>query len=51
MYIPPHFEEPRTEVMHELIRARSLATVVTLSLGGIDANHNPLHLSPNAGQF
>lgn len=51
MYIPPHFEELRTEVMHELIRARPLASVVTLSLDGIDANHIPLHLSPGEGQF
>jgi transcriptional regulator len=39
MYIPKHFEEPRIEVMHELIRARPLATLVTLSSGGLAANH------------
>lgn len=31
--------------MHELIRARPLATLVTLSSGGLNANHIPLHLS------
>ena len=44
MYTPKHFEEPRIEVMHELIRARPLATLVTLTSGGLAANHIPLHL-------
>lgn len=51
MYIPPHFEEPRIEVLHGLIQTRPLATVVTLSAGGIVANHLPLHLSPAEGPF
>lgn len=45
MYIPKQFEEPRLEVMHALIRAHPLATLVTLSSAGLDANHIPLHLS------
>ena len=45
MYIPKQFEEPSVDVMHELIRARPLATLVTLSSGGLNANHIPLHLS------
>ena len=45
MYIPKHFEEPSIEVMHELIRARPLATLVTLSSSGLNANHIPLHLA------
>ena len=44
MYTPKHFEEPRVEVMHQLMRARPLATLVTLVSGGLDANHIPLHL-------
>lgn len=51
MYIPPHFEESRIEALHELILARPLATLVTLSSGGINANHIPLHLSPESGPF
>ncbi|PIY29565.1 MAG: transcriptional regulator, partial [Comamonadaceae bacterium CG_4_10_14_3_um_filter_60_42] len=31
MYIPKHFEEPRAEVLHALMRAHPLATLVTLS--------------------
>lgn len=49
MYVPPHFEEPRVEVMHELIRARPFATLVTLSSDGLNANHIPLHLSLEPG--
>lgn len=46
MYIPPQFEQPNIEVMHELIQKRPLATLITLDSNGIDANHIPLHLSP-----
>ena len=51
MYIPKHFEEPRIDVMHELMRARPLATLVTLSSGGLAANHIPLHLSDAPAPF
>ncbi len=45
MYIPPQFEQPNIDVMHELIRKRPLGTLVTLGSNGINANHIPLHLS------
>lgn len=45
MYLPSQFDEPNTEVMHELIRAKPLATLVVLTANGLDANHIPLHLS------
>lgn len=45
MYIPSHFEETRPDVLHALMRAHPLATVVTLSSSGLVANHLPLHLS------
>ncbi|MBI3776531.1 MAG: FMN-binding negative transcriptional regulator [Gammaproteobacteria bacterium] len=45
MYIPKQFEEPRVDVMHELMRAHLLATLITLSASGLNANHIPLHLS------
>ncbi|HEX5339064.1 MAG TPA: FMN-binding negative transcriptional regulator [Gallionella sp.] len=51
MYTPKHFEEPRIEVMHELMRARPLATLVTLSSDGLDANHIPLHLAEAPAPF
>lgn len=37
--------------MHELIRACPLATLVTLSSGGLNANHIPLHLSQEPSPF
>lgn len=51
MYIPRHFEESRIEVLHALMRARPLATLVTVSAAGLNADHLPLHLSGDSGQF
>ncbi len=51
MYLPKHFEEARIDVLHALIRARPLATLVTMSATGITANHLPLHLSPGQGEL
>lgn len=45
MYIPEHFDEPRIDILHELIRARPLSTLITLASDGLAANHIPLHLS------
>ncbi|HYB50756.1 MAG TPA: FMN-binding negative transcriptional regulator [Burkholderiaceae bacterium] len=50
MYIPSHFEERRPEVLHALVRAHPLATVITLTSRGIVANHVPLHLYADATQ-
>lgn len=44
MYIPKHFEELGVAAMHELIRAHPLATLVTHSADGLNANHIPLYL-------
>lgn len=51
MYIPKHFEEPGVDAMHELIRAHPLATLVTLSADGLNANHIPLYLSAASSSF
>lgn len=51
MYLPKHFAEPRIEVMHELMRAQPLATLVTLTSYGLDANHIPLQLVADASPF
>ncbi|HEU0189517.1 MAG TPA: FMN-binding negative transcriptional regulator [Gallionella sp.] len=51
MYSPKNFEQPRVEVMHELMRAYPLATLVTLTSGVLDANHIPLHLSDAPAPF
>lgn len=44
MYAPKHFEEPRVEVMHQLIRDQPLGTLVTVGADGPDANLIPLLL-------
>jgi len=46
MYQPPHFQEERIEVMHELIIAHPFATLVSLEGSGLSANHIPLVLHP-----
>jgi len=50
MYLPRHFEETRPEVLHDLIAAAPLATLVTMGSSGIEANHVPLLLDPSAGE-
>jgi transcriptional regulator len=45
MYVPKQFEETNVKVMHALMREHPLATVITLSSNGLNANHLPLHLS------
>jgi transcriptional regulator len=44
MYNPAHFEESRTEIMHTLINAHPLGTLVTLTSTGLDANHIPFEI-------
>ena len=42
MYLPAQFNETRTEVLHALMRARPLTTLVTQSDLGLIANHVPV---------
>ena len=51
MYVPKHFEESRLEVLHDLILKHPLATLVTMSSNGINANHIPLYLAKEKGQY
>ena len=51
MYIPKHFDEPRVDVLHALMRARPLSTLVTLTAHGLEANHIPLLLDPQPAPF
>ncbi len=46
MYLPSHFKESRADVLHALMRARPLATLVTLCDSGIVANHIPVETLP-----
>jgi transcriptional regulator len=51
MYLPKHFEETRVEVLHDLIGAYPLGTLVTLTAGGLDANHIPFEVDPEPAPF
>jgi transcriptional regulator len=44
VYIPPHFNEERVDVLHQLIREHGLATLVTYGPSGLIASHVPLVL-------
>jgi transcriptional regulator len=51
MYLPSHFEETRTQVMQELIRAHPLGALVTFGPGGLNANHVPFEFDPHPAPF
>lgn len=51
MYNPPVFREERIPVLHDLIRARAFAALVTLGPDGLSAEHIPLELDPAPGPF
>jgi len=51
MYLPKHFEVSSVETLHDLMRACPLATVVTLSTDGLNANHIPFLLSREPAPF
>ena len=42
MYVPEHFEENRTEVLHGLMRSHPLATLVTLGASELLVSHIPM---------
>ena len=49
MYMPAHFEETRTPVMHDLLRAHPLATWVVQGAGGLVVNHIPFLVDADRG--
>ena len=50
MYLPPHFEETRTEELHRVISDFPLGVLILNGPHGLDANHLPFELHPNAGE-
>ena len=50
MYLPQHFEETRVEELHRVITEYPLGVLVLNGPNGLDANHLPFELNPNAGQ-
>src|SRR5262245_13982635 len=51
MYLPRHFEVSRVDVLHQLIHEHPLGALVTLTSGGLDANHIPFEVDPEPGPF
>jgi transcriptional regulator len=49
MYVPRHFAEERTEVLHAAIERAEFGTLVTLGAEGLIATHLPLVIEPGAG--
>jgi transcriptional regulator len=49
MYRPPAFREDRPDVLHALIRAHPLGTLVTVGASGLVANLVPFTLDPTHG--
>lgn len=50
MYLPPHFEETRPDVLHRLIREHPLGVLVLNGPTGLDANHLPFELVVAPGE-
>ena len=51
MYLPAHFAEKRTEVLHQLIYTHPLAALVTLGADGLNANHMPFEIESDQAPF
>jgi transcriptional regulator len=51
MYIPEEFAETRREILHDLIRAHSFATLVSNGAEGPVASHVPVVFLPASGAF
>jgi len=49
MYLPGAFEESRTDVLHDLVRAHPLGAVATVRDGSIAVDHIPFLLDATAG--
>lgn len=47
MYLPKHFEQQDLQELHTLIRQYPLATLITPTPQGFEANHIPMYLSPD----
>jgi transcriptional regulator len=51
VYVPGHFNEDRIDVLHELMRATGLATLVSMTAGGLIASHAPMMLDPDPAPY
>jgi transcriptional regulator len=51
VYVPAHFAEDRVAVLHDLIHASTLATLVSMTADGMIASHAPLMLDPDPAPY
>ncbi|MBL1376367.1 FMN-binding negative transcriptional regulator [Zobellella iuensis] len=50
MYLPVHFNESRTQILHECIEKHPFGTLITHGKHGLDANHLPFELVASEGE-
>jgi transcriptional regulator len=51
MYVPAHFNESRTDILHEHIARHPFGTLITHGKNGLDANHIPFDLAASEGEL
>lgn len=51
MYVPPHFDESRVDVLHDLIERNPLGVLFSHGRSGLDANHLPFDLNKAQGRY
>ncbi|RKE39005.1 PaiB family negative transcriptional regulator [Paraburkholderia sp. BL23I1N1] len=51
MYVPAHFNESRTEIVHARIAEYPFGTLITHGENGLDANHLPFELASGEGEL
>jgi transcriptional regulator len=51
VYVPAHFNEDRVDVLHDLMQATGLATLVSMTADGLIASHAPLLLDPDPAPY
>lgn len=51
MYLPGHFKETRTDLLHECISRHPFGTLITQDQRGLDANHLPFELTRDEGEL
>jgi transcriptional regulator len=51
VYVPAHFNEDRIDVLHGLVRASGLATLVSMTADGLIASHAPMMLDAEPAPY
>jgi transcriptional regulator len=51
VYVPAHFNEDRIGVLHDLMRATGLATLVSMTAEGLIASHAPMMIDPDPAPY